>query len=453
MSQVPSSGPTEPEARQSPIDPANQSIADALRITFALLKVGMLVLLALYALSGFQFVKEGEQGIRLLFGRVEESRIEPGFRFSWPFPLGEMKRINTGDNELRVDDVFWIAMEADAPSEASYDKLAPRNSLKPESGSGSLLTADGNIAHARVSVHYHRASPVEYARNIDAGPEPALAQEKLLVRLAVQRGVVHAAAQTTIDEILKQTLGQTGGTVGQIARSAAQAVLDQQGTGIVIDSVTLDPKPPRLVFEDFAKVQAAVSNAAKAIEDARLEARRQLNAAAGAAAGPLVGAIDDYEQAIARGDQPGQDAALARVDEMLDRGHAKDGNEDVLVTGEAARLISEARQYRSEVVARRRGEHDTFRAKLEQFRSNPDVMIRNEWTSALAEFYAQDTVETFFVAPGMGTMVLNLNRDPDVAREVERAIKARQTEDVRQIRLQEAENARFRTNTEGTMSR
>ncbi len=262
-----------------------------------------------------------------------------------------------------------------------------------------------------------------------------------------------ASAQTTIDELLKQTSGQAGGTTAQIARALAQQLLDQQHAGIVIDSVTLDPKPPRAVFDDFAKVQAAVSNAAKAIEEARLAARQQLNAAAGAAAAPLVAAIDDYEQALARRDEPAQQAALARVDEMLDLGHAKDGGSDVLVTGEAARLMSEARQYRSEVVARRRGEHDTFLAKLEQFRSNPDVMVRNEWASALAEFYAQPNVDTFFVAPGMATTILNLNRDPDVAREVEKAIKEKQTEDTRKLRLQEAENQRFKTNTEGTMSR
>lgn len=451
MSQAPT--PVEPEARPSPIDPANQSIADALRITFALVKLGMLVLLVLYVLSGFQFVKEGERGIRLLFGKIEDARIEPGFRFSWPFPLGEMKRITLGDNEVRIDDVFWQKIEAGTPSDKPYNELPPQNSLKPDVGSGSLLTADGNIAHAQVSVHYRRANPAQYTQNIDPGAEPFLDREKQLVRLAVQRGIVHAAAQTTIDELLKQTSGQAGGTTAQIARALAQQLLDEQHAGIVIDSVTLDPKPPRAVFDDFAKVQAAVSNAAKAIEEARLAARQQLNAAAGAAAVSLVAAIDEYEQALARRDEPAQKAALARVDQMLDSGHAKDGSGDVLVTGEAARLMSEARQYRSEVVARRRGEHDTFLAKLEQFRSNPDVMVRNEWASALAEFYAQPNVDTFFVAPGMATTILNLNRDPDVAREVEKAIKEKQTEDTRKLRLQEAENARFKTNTEGTMSR
>ena len=65
----------------SMLDPANQSLAEALNILLKLLYVGVAALFVAYLISGFKFVKEGERGIRLLFGRVEDSSLEPGFRW------------------------------------------------------------------------------------------------------------------------------------------------------------------------------------------------------------------------------------------------------------------------------------------------------------------------------------------------------------------------------------
>src|SRR5436190_19042654 len=52
----------------SPLDPANQSLADALRVMMRLLQVTMLILAILYLGSGMHRVNEGERGIQLLFG-------------------------------------------------------------------------------------------------------------------------------------------------------------------------------------------------------------------------------------------------------------------------------------------------------------------------------------------------------------------------------------------------
>ena len=50
---------TQGEAPQSEgLDPANQSLADALRVTLRIVQVGMLVLAALFAISGSQSVRE-----------------------------------------------------------------------------------------------------------------------------------------------------------------------------------------------------------------------------------------------------------------------------------------------------------------------------------------------------------------------------------------------------------
>ncbi len=428
-------------------DPANQSIADALKISFFLLKIGMLALGVLYALSGFQFVKEGEQGIRLLFGKIEDANVEPGFRYSWPYPLGAMERVETGANELSVNDVFWVEIDGGQSQSTSVDQLAAKSSLKPSQQHGSVLTADGNIAHAKATLTYRRSVARDNAKNLYPGVEATREEERRLVKLAAQRGIVLAAARVSIDELLKQTAGSEG-TASAVARKGAQDLLDSLDAGITIDSLTLQVIGPTLLRSEFAKVQAAVSNASRATEEARLDAQRELNVAAGAAAPALVQAIDEYEATITAKQESEATAALAKVNAILDEGKARAGEQEVLLTGDASRLMSTARQYRAEIVTKRRGQLDAFKAKLEQYNSNPTVMVQREWTDALAAFYGRDTTEIFMIHPNVGTLALKLNRDQEIARKQVKEMRQKELDKSREIRDAELRGNQFKTNIE-----
>ena len=59
-------------ALREAMDPANQSLADALRLSFRVLQFVILALLALFLVSGFQRVDDGESGVMLRFGRIVE---------------------------------------------------------------------------------------------------------------------------------------------------------------------------------------------------------------------------------------------------------------------------------------------------------------------------------------------------------------------------------------------
>ena len=50
------------------LDPAQQSLAEALRLSFGILKITMLALLVVYALSGTFSVGSNEVAVRLRFG-------------------------------------------------------------------------------------------------------------------------------------------------------------------------------------------------------------------------------------------------------------------------------------------------------------------------------------------------------------------------------------------------
>lgn len=66
-------------------------------------------------------------------------------------------------------------------------------------------------------------------------------------------------------------------------------------------------------------------------------------------------------------------------------------------------------------------------------------MIQREWSSGLREFLARDTVQMFMLPPSTDTMVLRLNRDPQITRAAEIARNQRQNADSEKERLREPE--------------
>ncbi|MFM9996746.1 MAG: SPFH domain-containing protein [Phycisphaerales bacterium] len=435
----------EPGDSAALLDPAHQSLADALRITFYLLMTGLVAVFGLFLLSGFQTVKEGEVGVRLLFGEpMAEGDLEPGFRFSFPYPLGELIRVPAASPTTAIDEAFWPRLTDQQKIAPMSQLVASKPQLKPGED-GSLLTADRAIAHAKWSVSYRRTRPRDTIRNI-AGPE----QEVLIVRAAVERAVVHAVAQTPIDEFLKQS-GEDKGAVARRAREGAQAILDRMESGITLDRLTLDQQaPPFSVYTEFTNVQSAEQQAGVARGKAEADARDVLNAVAGGAHGPLIARMDDYERAIERGDESAQAAALDAVLALMDgRSASPEGSDETGgVSGEVTRILDEARQYKTSVVTRRRAELATFQTKLAQYRTNPAVVIHGDLVDAVRVFLARENVEKFLLPPGTDTLEVLLSRDPEFSKAIERRIRQQEQERIDRERRAKQADDRFKTDTE-----
>ena len=434
------------------LDPANQSLADALRLLYKFVIIGVIALFGVYLWSGFGSVKEGSRGIRLLFGKVQESNLDPGFRFSVPQPFGELVTVEQGRNDLSIDKSFWVFIPDG--QDPQLDKINPTASLKPDQGgTGSVLTGDGNIAHTKWQVGYRRDDVTSHAQNL------LPAAEEALVRAAVMRGVVHACAGVTITQLLQQT-GDQLNAVSVNAKAVAQKTLDNAGSGIKIDSLNLsEVTPPLFVRGDFNKVASASSAAAAAIEKARTEANEQLNKVAGEAAPYIIQAIDDYEVAVARGEGAGAEKKLQLIDDLMmgkevEVDEIRDGRKTGAkiaikgrVSGEVATVISAAERSRNETISMSKSDLLRFQAKLAQYNSNPSVMVQREWASALSEFYNSRTVELMMVPPGTSTIALLLNRDPAIARELDSEIKRRELEDANRQRELELRREGVKTQT------
>ena len=78
---------------EEPLDPANQSLSDALRMSFKVLKLVMFILVIAFLFSGVMIVDQREVAVISRFGRLTGEPREPGFRLAWPYPIDEQIRV------------------------------------------------------------------------------------------------------------------------------------------------------------------------------------------------------------------------------------------------------------------------------------------------------------------------------------------------------------------------
>ncbi|MFI4892424.1 MAG: SPFH domain-containing protein [Phycisphaerales bacterium JB058] len=408
------------------LDSANRSALDALRIAYTIMSWIMVGLIVVFVLSGFQSVSESERAVRLRFGRITDANLGAGFQFAYPPPIGELKKVKIGQQTLRIDNAFYPAIEGRQRSQ-TVQELATRGGFRSydPTKDGSIITADQNLAHAKWQVLYERAAPNDWLTNIDD-----FELEDQIIRLSVERAVVRAMAEVTIEDLLKQSAGSEG-SVARRAEQFAQEALDRLDSGIQIVRLDMvDPAPPINLYNEFAAVNSAQSNANAERDRAQQDARTTLNQVAGGAAQSIVELIDRYERASDLGNTEAQGTLLAAIESVLmgEEVTVEPVFEDEeplivqegLVSGEVTRLISDAETYRRRVRDRAQADVTRFRSKLEQYEGNRGVLITREWSDAIGEFLKNDTVQAMFLPRGTDVLELLLNRDPQILRDQEK---------------------------------
>ena len=417
------------------MDAANQSLADALKITYVFLQFGMVVLVVLFFFSGVQRINEGERGIKVFLGKPTQTNIEPGAHFTAPYPIEEMIRVGAGAVEIPMARDFMPtrpgSMSDDELLNADFGGFNSSGRLNPSADS-MILTADQNIAHAQFRVNYHRSDHREYVENIR--PQ----DEEWVVRLTVRRAIVHTMAETTIDDLLKASAE----SIGERIREHAQRTLDEVDTGIVIDRVVLVRKTPPLYLSDrFASVQSAAQNAGKEREDALLQREQMLNEVAGRASGVLISMINEYERLTELGESDQAEVLLKKIDAVMMGDEVEWQGESTLalVSGEVSEILENAQAQASSRVSRAIADLEQFYAKQSQFEANPTLMIARDWSSAMAAFLNKDFVSTMYLPEGREAEII-INPDQDWEEErvrLERREQARRQQEQRRLEAQQ----------------
>ncbi len=384
------------------VDPAQQSLAEALRVSFAILKLAMLALVVAYAFSGTFSVGSNEVALRLRFGDYVGDPgggvLERGTYLAAPFPIEEIVKVDTRPVTLSLDKEFWFETTAqDSGLTRSQLQAQKARALHPLRD-GSLITGDSNIAHAKWTITWRVADPVAFLTNVGSR---RLATD--LVQLVAQQGIVHAAAGIAAEELLRGVVDH------DVAVGAMQQKLDDMRTGLAIEQLALDKvTAPMRVAASFDAVTTAESDRAGRIVAAQQERSRILGETAGEASAALLELIVAYEKASEEKNEKAAAESEARIEQAL----TDLAVNDLPVGGEVARVINTATTYRTQIVEKVAGEAQTFNELLPQYERNPRLVLSRLWEDARETILTGEDVETFYTVPGQ--LELELSRDPNL---------------------------------------
>ncbi len=398
------------------LDPANQSLADALRKSFRILKLLMLVLLGLYLLSGAFRVEQGEVGLVLRYGRItgagggaDSSVLAPGWHWSWPYPFERWVTIPTSERQVQVAFLFQLSDAEKTSGIKGYksDNLSPvRDDY--------LITGDVNILHASLAVKYHITDPIAYLTNVYPMPDPAADVRSSAYRRYPEYGVLVDLARDAVIETAarREALAVRGEdqdaflfAVGFRLKEKLKG-LEEAGAslGISVDpnSAIIAPKaegmeaimPPRQTQQVFDQVQAAESQKSGTITKARSQAQELLVNTAGPEYERMASAIErEFELMLALSEAesgPGgsehQAAEVERLGQALEEQRRL--AEELLATvatGNVRAILQDAAIARDAVIKEAAGDYARFTAVRPEYLRNPGVFM----SRLLDETYAQ----------------------------------------------------------------
>lgn len=394
----------DPISTEVGLDPAQQSLADALRVSFWILGAAIVVLLGFFLFSGAYSVGPNEVAVPLFMGAYSGDPTDrvrtAGTYLAAPFPLMEVIKVDTRPRSISINDSFWYEL-TDRDSGKGRDQLRQSKSrpLNP-TRDGSLLTGDFNIIHARWAVEYSISDPQTYLSNVG---NITLADR--LVRCSTEQGIVHAVARAEADQALKGLANR------ELAISLSQQALDEMSTGLRIENMTLqEVAAPFSVVSAIDAVTTAESERAQAIVNAQRMRARVLGELAGEAHEPLQAMLNDYDRAV----ETDRDDDAVQIQSRLDTAYStlrtSDGKR---IGGDVARIINEGRTYQSQVIETVKAQAMSFRDLLPDTDVRRRIVMNRLLEEAKQAIYTGD-VETFYVAPGQ--IKLDLNRDPELAR-------------------------------------
>ena len=385
------------------LDPATQSLGEALKLSYRLLQVGILALVVVFIFSGFQSVPEGSTGVKTLFGGIAgaegEEQLQPGLQPFWPYPIGDLV-VFEQRRTLRLDRQFWPAAlnRGDARQKTlqeQIDSADPNAGLRP-GADGSLLTKDGDLVHAQFEAEYVIADAVKFLKSTD----PANADR--LVVAALMQAAVESASTLTLAEFT-----DTRDIVGPTVRERAQHTLDKIGVGIELASVRATERiAPLPVQNKFRDVQTSREYAKGEVERSRQNAVTILTQIAGGEVyNELLGMIRDYETAIESGKKDDAEAILVRLGARME---APD------IGGEVAKLVSKARASEASQRARLEREAERIDGLAASFRGSSKAVVQQLWLDAVRDVMDNPQAEVFAAPNLLGLFNLRITSSAEL---------------------------------------
>lgn len=390
------------------LDEANRSLAEALRLSFRLLKGAMVLLvIGFLVVSALFSVNPNEVALVLNFGKVSGDLAtrerQPGFHWSWPYPISERIVVNTSQREEVV--TFWYQGDPNQPINPRFG-----GSLNPEA-EGYLISGDANIVHTKLLVRYHVQDAYNYVHRV-SGINPDLLPnehpERPMIRDLARSAAIRAAGSLGVDGLL----GPQRTTFAERVRTVLNAHLTNLGVGLTVDNVLVEEiQPPRQVYQQFVEVRNAKEEMRAKEKNATAEYKARLTRAAGETHEQLSSAIDAEWQAVLDDNKQELPALRQTVESLLEQ-----------AGGRVREILDEALADSDAVVTKAQADAEYFSKLLPRYTENPQVVrtrLLMETMKALLERVNDRYVDTI----NSKEVRVMVQRDP---REAEQQLNADQ---------------------------
>ena len=362
-------------------DSGSKSLADALRVSFAILKVIMVVLVLLYFASGVFTVEKDERAVVLWFGKAVaqsdgSSLVGPGLHWTAPYPFAEIVKIpSTSTQKVNIDSFWYYETEKD---KLSKKKPKPGRTLNPITDGYCLTSGDKaegasqgdySIVDSKWQINYSiKSDPYAFFKNIYV--EKATPGE-LMVDV-IQRSISpmlksmaeDAIVTTMVDYTIDQAITGEKNAISRQARKHLQIKLDEIDSGILIEDMQILAMTWPLQVDDAFQQSIIVSQQKKAtVIDAEAYRDKTINEA----------------------------------------------------RGPAEQKISEAKAYRTRVVEFAKANYDYLSSLLPEYRKRPELVVQKIYQDAIEEVL-NNAEEKIFVQPAVEgkerEFRVVINRDP-----------------------------------------
>lgn len=413
-------------SKSDALDAANQAMVEGLHKSFWVLKALMVVLVVLYALSGWFSVKPNEVGIITRFGGLtgggtSGTVLHPGWHWSWPYPIEGYQTVSVAERELPIKFIEWRTDEEEISGELKYkfnDRLSPDRD-------DYLLTGDVNIVHSLLKVKYRITDPIAYAKNVlplpkpdasvTSGPKHEHFAEYSILSNLTRDAVIETAAAWEALEVRGSRQNEFLGEVAVcVIRKLEELKAAGMPLGITVDPVTgiVAPKtggnegvyPPRQVQQVFDQVFAEQTRKSQVIAKANAEAEEMLTQAAGAAHSVISKAIDEEfltMLAVSKAETNGtaNEQALARMRDSLKE--KRDAVEELLpaASGQVRATIRSSQVYKDAIEKEAISDWNKIEALLPEYRRNPEILFSRLGNEYLAEALENDKLTKWWVYP------------------------------------------------------
>ncbi|HUU84366.1 MAG TPA: SPFH domain-containing protein [Phycisphaerae bacterium] len=423
----------------APFDAANQSLADALRASFGVLKAIMIILVVWFLLNGLTCVQENEQAVVFRLGKLLPTAHGSGLSWAFPYPFDETLCIGVTAETLTFDS-HWFGLMPDEVG-VSLGRLSRGGQGLNPAHDGALLTADKGLAHVKWSLVYRITDLSRFVRNVSHTTDEKARKEmtRTLIQTLLENAAVRAASMFTAAEI---TQTRTDAFAREV-RTILAAEFDLLQTGIELTAVEIpEATVPLQTRKAFLAVIEAESEKTIEVQKADQKRNELLNKAAGPAYRKLIGepdaAIDrllprleaaraggedaraeELEQAIGKlnlleiARSQGDQAQVLRLEEEVDRILEEEAS------GTVGAWIRRGESEYQRVIQGLRGDVEQYQTLVAEYEQTPRLLIERKWQETMRKVLAYPGVNKWWLPGGRQEVRIKIGPDPLARREAE----------------------------------